>query len=213
MRRPDRTRIRGAGQGVFYPRRNGQYGVTSLRRTTSWSRRSADSGAVQFLPLYKKRCPAPTPDVGANYRPFVRAGKERVATPQRAYLSWDEIRQHFLGRPNVTIVNHGTSHGNLAAMTEQEIRNDVIRSTHSFEQHLGVRPRFFAVPFGNPNTTVANILENVLMPLGYRGVLWVKTEIAQVSTPCNGLLHLNRIHAPAVLGDWPRCIRRFVCPW
>lgn len=89
------------------------------------------------------------------------------------YMSWEQVRE-LQGR-GVDMQDHGYAHLRLAsrpAATSDEayrawIRDDLIRSRSLMTRELGVRPRFFAVPYGEYNQTVLDVAKE----LGYESVL------------------------------------------
>jgi len=63
-------------------------------------------------------------------------------------LSWDEVK--ILSSDSlVTIGNHTANHYSLAALSVEEIRNDISFAQKLIESQTGVLPKHFAYPFGS----------------------------------------------------------------
>ena len=90
----------------------------------------------------------------------------------RGYLDWAAIRD-LICDPLATLVNHGKSHANLAALTAEEVRNDVSASHQRFIEETSITPTYFAVPFGAVDQRVCLDINPAAQAHGYRGVLWV----------------------------------------
>lgn len=123
-----------------------------------------------------------------------------VIQNQRPYLSWDDIREHFIGDELVTIVNHSHNHDNMEALTQQDRLEDVKQSVALFDRFLGHQPKFFALPFGNVNAELAYDLLLALRPYGYNGILWVaRGGLITAGRYEHQLVNILRIHTPTDL--------------
>lgn len=79
-------------------------------------------------------------------------------------LSWDDLRK-LKGEPLVTIAAHTAHHFNLKALKcENDVINEIKQGVDLFNEKLGMRPDFFAFPFGSDNEVSqreVNILEKM----------------------------------------------------
>lgn len=66
--------------------------------------------------------------------------------PAFPMLDWGEVEA--LVRGGVRIENHTTSHPDLRATQDEDIRTELDHADDLIESRLGRRPRFFAYPFG-----------------------------------------------------------------
>ncbi len=66
--------------------------------------------------------------------------------PAFPMLDWDEVEALVAG--GVRIENHTTSHPDLRATSDDDIRTELDHADAIIEARLGRRPRFFAYPFG-----------------------------------------------------------------
>jgi peptidoglycan/xylan/chitin deacetylase (PgdA/CDA1 family) len=64
-------------------------------------------------------------------------------------LTWDDVRE--IARMGFEIGSHTMSHPNLAALSHDETRTELIGSKEVIERQLGTAVRWFAYPFGGPN--------------------------------------------------------------
>jgi len=109
----------------------------------------------------------------------------------KPYLNWDDLSQ-LHGHSLVTIGNHGFFHYNYKSLSEDEIIEDIQKSHESIKNRLGIECKHFAVPFGNLNQRVLQILETTLSKLGYETVGWVRSR--DNTKPGNSVLkHYIRI--------------------
>ncbi|HSX02269.1 MAG TPA: polysaccharide deacetylase family protein [Candidatus Saccharimonadia bacterium] len=75
-----------------------------------------------------------------------------------AYLSWDQVRT--LDRSGlITIGGHTLDHPNLASLSADDQRHEIIDSKTQLEQELGHPIRDFAYPYGNYNATTIQIVQ------------------------------------------------------
>jgi peptidoglycan/xylan/chitin deacetylase (PgdA/CDA1 family) len=69
-----------------------------------------------------------------------------------AYLSWDQVL--MLDHSGlITIADHTFDHFNLASLSDDQQRREIIGSKRDLEQHLGHPVRHFAYPYGAYNET------------------------------------------------------------
>jgi polysaccharide deacetylase len=117
----------------------------------------------------------------------------------RGYMDWGEVRT-LAEDPLVTIVNHGHSHLNYAALSSQDVREDIRLGHDWIAAELGQECTHFATPFGNPRQRVCLDVSAAAHELGYRTVLWVD-DAANLLPPVpefreQPLRHVIRLHAP-----------------
>jgi peptidoglycan/xylan/chitin deacetylase (PgdA/CDA1 family) len=103
-------------------------------------------------------------DGGPNSRYCIGAGR-RYGDPLQpiggcgdAYLSWDQIRQ--LDQSGIiTIGSHTIDHPNLATMTPDQQRYEIIEGKAQLEAQLGHPVHSFAYPYGSYNATSINLVK------------------------------------------------------
>lgn len=78
---------------------------------------------------------------------FGKSDGEVTALCQQLALSWDEVRQ-LSQEPLVTIGAHTMNHLSLSALTDEELRAEVLESKAELERHIGHEVHHFAYPFG-----------------------------------------------------------------
>lgn len=89
------------------------------------------------------------------------------------YLTWDQVKE--MKDAGVDFQNHGFDHEHMAFrpsdmnMDEYRawIRMDLAKSTRILAEELNVRPRFFAVPYGEYNRTLLDEIRS----FGYEAIL------------------------------------------
>ena len=64
-------------------------------------------------------------------------------------LSWDDLRE--MSRMGFEIGSHTVNHVNMAAVSLDEARRELVESRKTLEDRLGQRVRWFAYPFGGKN--------------------------------------------------------------
>ena len=77
---------------------------------------------------------------------------DAVGSP--GYLNWEQLK--MLHEEGIEIGNHSATHDYLVELKAGEdysrwrerVRNDILRAQTDFEQHLGIRPKIFAYPYG-----------------------------------------------------------------
>ncbi len=93
-----------------------------------------------------------------------------------AYLTWDQVRQ--LDHSGlITIGGHTLDHPNLASLSPDEQRHEIIDSKAGIEQEIGHSIRHFAYPYGDYNQTTIDIVRQA----GY--VTAVTTQPGDYQTP------------------------------
>ena len=94
-------------------------------------------------------------------------------------LSWGQLREMVAS--GVGIGFHSHRHRNLGRLTEEQITGDALEGISSFNEHLGIAPRYFAFPFGHygsyPKTAI-----DVLTAQGLK--MFFTTELGR--TPLDG---------------------------
>lgn len=128
---------------------------------------------------------------------FARVASESFRE-ERAYLSWAELRRDYAGAPGIGVVDHGATHRRMELMDEAAITTEIETAEAAFSAELSTVPVDFAVPFGEPDRALADRLDLVLGPRGYRTVLWVdhRANLIPDRPPTGRPLHLGRLHAP-----------------
>lgn len=138
------------------------------------------------------------------------AGRARQYLSQ-AYLSWQDLRERFIGHPSVTLANHTWRHENLTAYSSGQLHAEIVESHNRFTNELGERPAYFVVPFGRFTQCLALDLITPLQRLGYRGILWVGDVGNMIRGPYNAqIVQLIRLHAPITVTDFILCVEQAV---
>lgn len=95
------------------------------------------------------------------------------AMGQPGYLTWEQAEE--MSASGVEFVSHTVSHGNLAAMTGDQMRTELAESRLALEERLRRPAQFFVYPYGEPFTSgSAEAQQMVLASLretGYAGAL------------------------------------------
>ena len=100
------------------------------------------------------------PRLSAAGFPFtVFVATQAVDGRYKRTMSWDQIR--ILVDGGVTIGNHSSSHGHLWLKDITDAHNDIEEAQNRFEQELGFKPQIFAYPFGEYNTELRDLLEDL----------------------------------------------------
>jgi peptidoglycan/xylan/chitin deacetylase (PgdA/CDA1 family) len=71
-------------------------------------------------------------------------------------LTWRELRE--MHRAGVHLGLHGHSHHNLAFLPEGRIIREAQTGAKVFQEHLGFRPEYFALPYGGYEANVPEVL-------------------------------------------------------
>lgn len=79
-------------------------------------------------------------------------GHDDVYAPR---LTWDMCREMTAAGHEIS--NHGWAHRNLTQLSDEEIREEVVRNDDVIEQETGVRPTTFCYPFNAINARAAAI--------------------------------------------------------
>jgi peptidoglycan/xylan/chitin deacetylase (PgdA/CDA1 family) len=88
--------------------------------------------------------------------------------PALLNLSWDEIRE--MASLGHEIGSHTVTHPNMAEISEEQARQELIESRQTLEWQLGCPVRWFAYPFGGPQHFRADRLP-LVVEAGYEGCL------------------------------------------
>ncbi|MCA1951657.1 MAG: polysaccharide deacetylase family protein [Hyphomicrobiales bacterium] len=95
-----------------------------------------------------RRCPEPV--LRAAISGLCRAaGIDQMARVERLCLDWAGLRR-LAGAPGATIGAHSLSHPRLAWLPEAEARAEILGSRDRIRAELGLEPRHFAYPVGDP---------------------------------------------------------------
>lgn len=78
----------------------------------------------------------------------VRRQLETYGHAPRRTLSWEELRT-LTKTPNVEVGAHGTHHLSMPNLRPDQARAEVHDAVRRLEAELGVRPRYFAYPYGH----------------------------------------------------------------
>jgi len=89
------------------------------------------------------------------------------------YLTWDQIKE--MSSSGIEFVSHSVTHGNLAAMSRDEVRKELGDSRQALEDKLARPVQFFVYPYGEPFVTGSDdarrLVLDVLRETGYLGAL------------------------------------------
>ena len=89
------------------------------------------------------------------------------------YLTWDQIKE--MSDSGEEFVSHSVTHGNLAAMSHDDLRKELGDSRQALEQKLGRPVQFFVYPYGEPfvngSDDARRLVLDVLRETGYLGAL------------------------------------------
>ena len=89
------------------------------------------------------------------------------------YLTWDQIKE--MADSGVEFVSHSVTHGNLAAMTRDDLQKELGDSRRTLEEKLGRPVQFFVYPYGEPfvngSDAARQLVLDVLRETGYLGAL------------------------------------------
>ncbi len=77
----------------------------------------------------------------------IRSSSGKLYTRREKMLSWDEIRM-LDKHPLITIGAHTHSHPVLTALSDEELKNELLSSKTRLEETLGHPVQYFAYPFG-----------------------------------------------------------------
>lgn len=134
-----------------------------------------------------------------NYPFTVFINSKNISSGISNYMNWDEISD--LHESGVDIQSHSYAHNRLAerpkAMTESEylawIRDDLNKNAKIISEKLGVKPHFFAIPYGEYNQQVMAVARQ----LGYEAILTQDPgSVSQATDP-------HMIPREAILGyEW-----------
>lgn len=139
--------------------------------------------------------------------PLLHQSPVQPCSADQAYLSWQDIKHHFLQNPLATIVNHGQRHLNFHGHSTKAIEEDITNSIDDFKRNLQFQPKYFAVPYGKYTPQLATRLTNILASYGYQAILWVK-EATNVfkTTQIPTMVQLLRIHTPTTLARFVKIL-------
>lgn len=74
-----------------------------------------------------------------------------------SYMSWDDLR--MLQQAGVTIGSQTHTHPHLHRITPEQVRTELQTSNSRFIEELGLRPEFFAYPYGEYSKFVIDIVK------------------------------------------------------
>jgi peptidoglycan/xylan/chitin deacetylase (PgdA/CDA1 family) len=95
------------------------------------------------------------------------------AVDHPSYLAWDQIRE--MSDSGIEFVSHSVTHGNLAAMSREEMQKELGDSRRTLEEKLARPMQFFVYPYGEPfvygSDAARQLVLDVLRETGYLGAL------------------------------------------
>lgn len=107
----------------------------------------------------------------------------------RSSLTWQELRE-MAADPLVTIASHSMSHpSNLAALSEHQLRHEVVEAKRILETELGIPINYFVYPEGKYDRRVQQWVKLA----GYRAALTMNDQIEQYAGASETLLSIERI--------------------
>ena len=74
------------------------------------------------------------------------------------YLTWEQLRE-IKESGLVTIGDHTLSHKDLANLSQEEIRSQILDAKNILERNLGGKVEVFSYPYGDTNSKVTKILQ------------------------------------------------------
>jgi len=105
------------------------------------------------------------------------------AVDQPNYLTWDQIEE--MSDWGEEFVSHSVTHGNLAAMSRDDLRKELGDSRQALEEKLGRPMQFFVYPYGEPfingSDDARRLVLDVLRETGYLGALTTSSGPPYVS--------------------------------
>ncbi len=63
------------------------------------------------------------------------------------YVNWSQVRE--MAKGGMSIQAHSRTHNNMKGRTADWLKNEIVGSMDAIEDHVGVRPLFFAYPYGS----------------------------------------------------------------
>ena len=126
-----------------------------------------------FLSVYTEAFPR----LKAYGYPFtIFVATQAIDQRRKNYASWEQIREmHVAG---VEIGSQSHTHPHLHRLHPDEARQEIITSNARFQQELGMRPRYFAYPYGEYNLAVRDMLAD----LGFEAAFGQASGVAHAST-------------------------------
>jgi peptidoglycan/xylan/chitin deacetylase (PgdA/CDA1 family) len=95
------------------------------------------------------------------------------AINQPGYLTWDQARE--MSAAGVEFVSHTENHADMAVLSQDDARKELVDSRRALEENLGHPSQFFVYPFGEPfirgSEEQRQIVLTVLRETGYAGAL------------------------------------------
>jgi len=95
------------------------------------------------------------------------------AVDHPSYLTWDQVKE--MSDSGIEFVSHSVTHGNLAAMSRDDLRKELGDSRKALEDNLGRPMQFFVYPYGEPfvngSDDARRLVLDVLRETGYLGAL------------------------------------------
>ena len=105
--------------------------------------------------------------------------EREIAEAARLYASPQELQAVS---KIAELGNHSASHPNVANVSLSELRRDAADCDAALRRDVGVQPRVFAFPFGEPAYHWAPSAVPALAPLGYQAIFSVENEQRLVSS-------------------------------
>ena len=79
------------------------------------------------------------------------------AANQRHFMNWDEVRE--MSQAGISFISHSHQHRNMAELSEEELRDEVIRSLQTFREQGVTCGKGFCYPGGYNNALSQQILD------------------------------------------------------
>ena len=89
-----------------------------------------------------------------------RQGVDLEAMCRAEAMTWDEVRT-IAAEPLCTIGAHTIHHYAIGQLSEAAAREEIVASAARIEKELGKRPKFFAYPYGDPQSAAQRDFELV----------------------------------------------------
>ena len=98
-------------------------------------------------------------DLAADGAPLAISELDRVSQrDELRTLTWDELRA-LAADDLIEIGSHTMTHAHLPKLSDAELRTELVGSKQAIEDHLGLRARYLAYPFGEEGERVRRAAE------------------------------------------------------
>ncbi|MGE0449270.1 MAG: polysaccharide deacetylase family protein [Vicinamibacterales bacterium] len=175
------------GDARPYPLRTVSARERAARAITTRLKRVGPAARAELLRRLRVSCEAPAGDSGGVARHWAEPGCHDL-------LAWDDVRQ--LADAGIEIGSHGCSHTVLTALTDDEARDEIVRSKLAIERELDRPCELFSYPNGG-RLDFSSTHGQMLIDAGYQGAA---TQIAGFNGPSSRLTELRRVNVARVSG-------------